>query len=65
MILSEVICAGVLCRSREAGLLVSRLAASVIEVEPELQGNLVVAFDPLSVAPCQQLAASTFGVWRR
>ena len=47
-------------------LMVSRLANAVIEVDQEHQGQLVVAFDPLSTLTNSSMAASTtFGIWRR
>ena len=53
-----------LVRSGCVHLLVSRLANAVIEVEQEHQGELVVAFDPLSLLSRSSLAASvTFGIW--
>lgn len=53
-------------RSRALHMIVTSSASSVIEVEPELQGNLVLALDPLSLSPgAGGLATSSFAVWRR
>ena len=53
-------------RSRAVHMIVTSRASSVIEVEPELQGNLVLALDPLSLSPgASGLATSSFAVWRR
>jgi fructose-1,6-bisphosphatase len=47
-------------------LLVSKSANAVIEVDQEHQGQLVVAFDPLSMlSGAAVTASSTFGIWRR
>jgi len=54
-----------LARSGEVGLMVSASASSVIEVEPELHGDFLVAFDPLSFGSGGLLASSTFGVWHK
>ena len=53
-------------RSRALHMIVTSAAASVLEVEPELQGDLVLVLDPLSLAPgASGLATSSFAVWRR
>ena len=53
-------------RSRAVHMIVTSRASSVIEVEPELQGNLILALDPLSLSPgASGLATSSFAVWRR
>jgi len=54
-----------LARSGEVGLLVSASASSVIEVEPEVNGDFLVAFDPLTFGSGGLLASSTFGVWQK
>ena len=47
-------------------MIVTRSATSVLEVEPELQGSLILALDPLSLSPgVRGLATSSFAVWRR
>ena len=47
-------------------MIVTRSATSVLEVEPELQGSLILALDPLSLSPgIRGLATSSFAVWRR
>ena len=52
-----------LVRSGAVQLLATRSAASVLEVEPEQQGGLLLALDPLSRGPACSLAASSFSVW--
>ena len=53
-------------RSRALHMIVTSSASSVLEVEPELQGSLVLALDPLSIQPgAAGLATSSFAVWRR
>ena len=52
--------------SRALHMIVTSSATSVLEVEPELQGSLVLALDPLSLQPgVAGLATSSFAVWRR
>ena len=53
-------------KSRALHMIVTSSASSVLEVEPELQGSLVLALDPLSIQPgAAGLATSSFAVWRR
>ena len=52
-----------LVRSGAVQLVATRSAASVLEVEPEQQGGLLLALDPLSRGPACGLATSSFSVW--
>ena len=50
-------------RSKAVRLMMTRCASNVLEVDQEHQGDLLVAFDPLTLGADSVMATSSFTVW--